>query len=185
MITVVANPSRPVQVLHGCQWVSGWLEAYRREPAGWRGMVRYSPHPGAQYLQWWPAHQLRAASASRDQSTRVLRRTHLDGAEPSSPNSHRYPSELAPGARRRLQPALRPRPCRQGTRSGAGSVLARLRADTPEWTAMNSRMLGLGAALLAVLFVILNFVVDDAGTLFLILAVVAAAAAGYFLTRDR
>jgi hypothetical protein len=46
-------------------------------------------------------------------------------------------------------------------------------------------MLALGAALLAVLFVILNFVVDDAGTLFLILAVVAAAAAGYFLTRDR
>jgi hypothetical protein len=45
--------------------------------------------------------------------------------------------------------------------------------------------LGIGAALLALLFVILNFVVEDAGTLFLILAVVAAAAAGYFLTRDR
>ena len=50
---------------------------------------------------------------------------------------------------------------------------------------MSNRMLGIGAALLALLFLILNFVVEDAGTLFLILAVVAAAAAGYFLTRDR
>jgi hypothetical protein len=47
---------------------------------------------------------------------------------------------------------------------------------------MNSRTFGLGAALLAVLFVILNFVVADAGTLFLILAVLAGVAAGYFLT---
>jgi uncharacterized membrane protein len=50
---------------------------------------------------------------------------------------------------------------------------------------MNNRTLGLGAALLAVLFVILNFAIEDAGTLFLILAVAAGVAAGYFLTRDR
>jgi membrane protein implicated in regulation of membrane protease activity len=49
--------------------------------------------------------------------------------------------------------------------------------------AMNSRTLGLSAALLAVLFVILNFTVEGAGTLFLILAVVAGVAAGYFLSR--
>ena len=44
-------------------------------------------------------------------------------------------------------------------------------------------MLGIGAAVLALLFVVLNFAVEGAGTLFLILAVIAGVAAGYFLTR--
>jgi hypothetical protein len=52
MTTLLANPSRPVQVLHDGQWVIGLPEAYRRDDAGWRGMVRYSTTPGAQYLQW-------------------------------------------------------------------------------------------------------------------------------------
>ena len=43
---------------------------------------------------------------------------------------------------------------------------------------MNNRTLGLGAALLAVLFVVLNFSVEGAGTLFLILAAVSAVVAG-------
>jgi hypothetical protein len=59
MGTALANPSRPVEVLHDGAWVSGWLEAYRRGDAGWRGMVRYSPTLGAQYLQWRPADQIR------------------------------------------------------------------------------------------------------------------------------
>ena len=54
-----ARGAAPVEVLHDGQWVSGWLEAYRRDPEGWRGMVRYSPSPGAQYLQWRPAEQIR------------------------------------------------------------------------------------------------------------------------------
>jgi hypothetical protein len=58
---MLANPAPPVQVLDDGAWVTGWLEAYRRESDLWRGMVRYSPHPGAQYLQWRPADQLREA----------------------------------------------------------------------------------------------------------------------------
>jgi hypothetical protein len=50
---------------------------------------------------------------------------------------------------------------------------------------MNNRSLAIGAAVLAVVFVVLNFAVEDAGTLFLILAVVAAVASGYFFTRGR
>jgi hypothetical protein len=46
-------------VLHDGTWVSGWLEAHRRDDAGCRGMVRYSPDPGAQRLQWRPADQIR------------------------------------------------------------------------------------------------------------------------------
>jgi hypothetical protein len=42
---MLANPSRPVQELHDGQRVTGWLEAYRRDDEGWRGMVRYSPDP--------------------------------------------------------------------------------------------------------------------------------------------
>jgi hypothetical protein len=49
---MLANPSRPVEVLHEGAWVAGWLEAYRRDPDGWRGMVRYSTKPGATYLHW-------------------------------------------------------------------------------------------------------------------------------------
>jgi hypothetical protein len=59
MPTMLANPSRPVQVLHDGQWVGGWLEAYRRDDEGWRAMVRYCPEPDAQYLQWRPAEQIR------------------------------------------------------------------------------------------------------------------------------
>jgi hypothetical protein len=49
---VLARPSRPVEVLHEGRWVTGWLEAYRRDGRGWRAMVRYSAGPGMQYLQW-------------------------------------------------------------------------------------------------------------------------------------
>jgi hypothetical protein len=63
-MTVLANPSRPVQVLHDGRWVSGWLEAYRREADGWRGKVRYTPPaPGMQFLQWRPADQMRQGNA--------------------------------------------------------------------------------------------------------------------------
>jgi hypothetical protein len=62
MPTMLANPSRPVEVLHDGAWVNGWLEAYRRDADEWRGMVRYTPTPGGQYLQWRPADQLRAAN---------------------------------------------------------------------------------------------------------------------------
>jgi hypothetical protein len=59
MTTFLANPSRPVEVLHNGAWVTGWLEACRRDPDGLRGMVRYSPDPGCQFLQWRPAEQIR------------------------------------------------------------------------------------------------------------------------------
>jgi hypothetical protein len=49
---VLARPSRPVEVLHDGRWVSGWLEAYRRDGQGWRACVSYRTTPGMQYLQW-------------------------------------------------------------------------------------------------------------------------------------
>ncbi len=55
----------------------------------------------------------------------------------------------------------------------------------PIVTTMNNRALAVGAAVLAVVFVVLNFTVVDAGTLFLILAVAAAVASAYFFTRSR
>jgi hypothetical protein len=46
--------------------LGGWfLEAYRRDDEGWRGMVRYCPTRGAQYLQWRPAEQLNCVNANR------------------------------------------------------------------------------------------------------------------------
>jgi hypothetical protein len=65
MPTMLANPSRPVQVLHNGHWVGGWLEAYRRDPEGWRGMVRYSTTPGAQYLQWRSEAEVRRKQPQR------------------------------------------------------------------------------------------------------------------------
>jgi hypothetical protein len=46
---------------------------------------------------------------------------------------------------------------------------------------MNNRALAGLFALLTVIFVVLNFTIDDAGTIFLILAVAAGIGAGYFL----
>ena len=39
---MLARQSRPVEVLHERRWVSGWLEAYRRDGEGWRAMVRWT-----------------------------------------------------------------------------------------------------------------------------------------------
>ena len=49
---------------------------------------------------------------------------------------------------------------------------------------MDNRTLAMVVAALAVLFLVLNFV-TDAGTIFLILAVVAALLAGYLFSRPR
>jgi hypothetical protein len=45
---------------------------------------------------------------------------------------------------------------------------------------MSSRRLAAVLALLTVVFIVLNFTVQDAGTIFLILAVVAGIGAGYY-----
>ena len=57
---VVLDEPRPVEVLHDGHWVPGWLLAYRHDPGGWRGMVRYRVDL-AQYLQWRGEHELRRA----------------------------------------------------------------------------------------------------------------------------
>lgn len=48
---------------------------------------------------------------------------------------------------------------------------------------VNNRAIALVLALLAVVFVVLNFTLEDAGTLFLILAVAAGLGAGYYSRR--
>ena len=55
----LARPSRPVEVLHDGRWVTGWLEAYRRDGEGWRACVRYRAGVGLQYLQWRSAAEVR------------------------------------------------------------------------------------------------------------------------------
>ena len=57
--TVILPERRPVQVLHEGRWIDGWLEAYRQEPAGWRGCVRYTVEIGATYYQWRDKDDLR------------------------------------------------------------------------------------------------------------------------------
>lgn len=48
---------------------------------------------------------------------------------------------------------------------------------------MNNRAVAVVLTLLTVLFVVLNFTVDDAGTIFLILAVASGIGAVYFFRR--
>ncbi|MGH3814399.1 MAG: hypothetical protein ACRDUV_18425 [Pseudonocardiaceae bacterium] len=50
---------RKVDVLHGDEWVTGWLESVRNEGGRWQGLVRYSRGVGLTYLQWRPADELR------------------------------------------------------------------------------------------------------------------------------
>jgi hypothetical protein len=57
-VTVVLGDPRPVEVLHDGRWVPGRLLAYRRDPGGWRGMVRYRVDL-SQYLQWRDESELR------------------------------------------------------------------------------------------------------------------------------
>ena len=45
---------------------------------------------------------------------------------------------------------------------------------------MNNRTVAFSLALLTILFVVLNFTVEDAGTIFLILAVATGIGAGYY-----
>ncbi len=39
--------AKPCEVLHAGRWVPGTVEAWRRDPDGWRGYVRYTVEPGA------------------------------------------------------------------------------------------------------------------------------------------
>ncbi|MDH3470432.1 MAG: hypothetical protein OEM94_03850 [Acidimicrobiia bacterium] len=49
---------------------------------------------------------------------------------------------------------------------------------------MNNRALAVVLTLLTIIFVVLNFTVEDAGTIFLILAVAAGFGAGYYFRRS-
>ena len=51
-------------------------------------------------------------------------------------------------------------------------------------TSMNNRALAVVLTLLTIIFVVLNFTVEDAGTIFLILAVAAGFGAGYYFRRS-
>ena len=52
------------------------------------------------------------------------------------------------------------------------------------WTSVNSRILAVVLALLTVAFVVLNFTVEGAGTVFLLLAVAAGFGAAYYFRRS-
>jgi hypothetical protein len=50
---------------------------------------------------------------------------------------------------------------------------------------MDKRLMAAALAVLAVVLLVLNFTLDDAGTLFLLLAVACAAGAAYLFTTSR
>jgi hypothetical protein len=52
------------------------------------------------------------------------------------------------------------------------------------WTSVNNRILAVVLALLTVAFVVLNFTVEGAGTVFLLLAVAAGFGAAYYFRRS-
>jgi hypothetical protein len=52
------------------------------------------------------------------------------------------------------------------------------------WTSVNNRVLAVVLALLTVAFVVLNFTVEGAGTVFLLLAVAAGFGAAYYFRRS-
>lgn len=56
-------------------------------------------------------------------------------------------------------------------------------AGLPHCTSMNNRALAVVLGLLTILFVVLNFTVEGAGTIFLILAAGAGLGAWYFFRR--
>ena len=50
---------RPVRVLlEDGRQVDGWLEAWRKDPDGWRGWVRHSTGVGETYVGWFGEDQL-------------------------------------------------------------------------------------------------------------------------------
>ncbi len=66
-----------------------------------------------------------------------------------------------------------------------GNREAQTRAiGVPDWISVNNRALAVVLALLTVAFVVLNFTVDGAGTIFLILAVAAGFGAAYYFRRS-
>ena len=57
----MAELPRRVEVVHEGFWYEGWVEAVRRDEAGWWGFVCYTVAPGRRYLQWRPQEQLRTS----------------------------------------------------------------------------------------------------------------------------
>lgn len=51
---------RLVQVLHeDGRWYDGWLEAVRRDEAGWSGFVRFTTGPDQRRLAWFGQGRIR------------------------------------------------------------------------------------------------------------------------------
>jgi hypothetical protein len=47
------SEERPVQVLIADTWIDGWLEAYRKDPDGWKGWVRDSTGMAETRIGWF------------------------------------------------------------------------------------------------------------------------------------
>ncbi len=53
------QPPRSVAVARDNTWHRGHLEAWRRDGADWRAVVRYSTAAGMQHLEWVDAERVR------------------------------------------------------------------------------------------------------------------------------
>jgi hypothetical protein len=93
---MLANPSRPVQVLPDGQWVGGWLEAYRRDES------RRAGHGALQHYTWRavPAVAQRSGSAKKAASEALTGR---GGSGSSSHNHGPRCCTAVPFSRRRVQ----------------------------------------------------------------------------------
>jgi hypothetical protein len=57
----VLDPPNIVVVRRDDRWCDGELHAWRHNPDGWRGYVRYATSPGLSYLEWVNADRVREA----------------------------------------------------------------------------------------------------------------------------
>jgi hypothetical protein len=57
----VLDPPRLVVVHRDGRWCDGELHAWRRDPDGWVGYVRYAVSPGLRHLEWVAGERVRPA----------------------------------------------------------------------------------------------------------------------------
>jgi hypothetical protein len=58
----VLDPPKLVVVHRDDHWCDGKLHAWRRDPDGWVGYVRYAVSPGLRHLEWVAGDRVRQST---------------------------------------------------------------------------------------------------------------------------